>query len=113
MYSYNDFQILKGPRLTLTRLEKNEIEELATSLFSHESWFCNYRGLDSRDKVLKKFQSLYESQNRQERLILVVRYENELLPASTFHSQLVNFWSLEIGFTWIAQKWQRTFVNTE
>jgi RimJ/RimL family protein N-acetyltransferase len=114
-YSYKNFSGLDSPRLKLQRLQLSDFEEIISTLFSPTSWVCAFRGIDTREKMLKYLEVFVDKQNREQGLTLVARIKNsnEIAGISSYHSAPENFARVEIGYTWIADRWMRTFVNTE
>lgn len=115
MYSYNDFKKISGKNISLHRLSKEDINTLGEALISPDTWFSKMRGNSSPEKFAKTMMGFLEKQNRGEALVVVVRLNSteEMVAMSIYHSASPEFSRVEIGYTWIADKWQRTFVNTE
>jgi N-acetyltransferase len=115
MYSYSLFEKLIGSKIILSRLEANDIESLGQALISPNTWFSRERGLDSSENFSKQLNIFLENQKRGEMLVVIARTKktNEIVAMSIYHSANPEFTRVEIGFTWIADKWQRTFVNSE
>jgi RimJ/RimL family protein N-acetyltransferase len=111
-----EFETLCGPNLKLSPLQQDGISFLAKSLYSPTCWFSKEREISSVEVLENKLRDMLASQEKGERLILVAKHKEQIVAMSTFHTYGIYhgiFWSLEIGFTWIADSWQRTFVNTE
>ncbi|MES2526824.1 MAG: GNAT family protein [Bdellovibrionota bacterium] len=112
-YSFQQFENLKGPRLTLKRAQTGDLLRLGNSLVSPSTWFSVTRKIDSVESFKTYFDKILERQNRGEALVLIAEYQDEITAMSVFQYPSENFSKVEIGFTWIADKWQRTFVNSE
>lgn len=112
-YSFLDFQQIIGPQLTLTRVLPADLEPLAKALISPTTWFSKTRGLTTPEAFINHFHKLLERQSRGEVLVLAAKYNGQFVAMSIFQYPSENFSRVEIGFTWIADKWQRTFVNSE
>lgn len=112
-YSFNQFEILKGPRLTLRRVEHGDLLRLGTALISSTTWFSATRKLDTPEAFQAYFRKILEKQERGELLALVAEYKGQFVAMSVFQFPSEGFRRVEIGFTWISDSWQRTFVNTE
>lgn len=115
MYSYSTFTELRGPRLNLKRLQKSDLDDAFQSLFSPTTWAVAARGVNTRPKFDAYLESFIEKDARGEGLGLVARLNsnNEVVGFSRYHSAGPNFSKVEIGYTWISDRWQRSFVNTE
>ena len=112
-YSFAQFSELIGQRLTLKKVRIEDLEHLAEALISPTTWFSASRKIDSIDKFKANFSKHLEKQARGETLALYAAYNGEIVALSLFQYPSEGFKRVEIGFTWIADKWQRTFVNSE
>ncbi len=112
-YSFNQFEILKGPRLTLKRVKHEDLLSLGKALISSSTWFSKTRKIDTPENFKSYFERMLEKQTRGEILILTAEYQGEFVSMSVFQYPSENFTRIEIGFSWVADKWQRTFVNSE
>jgi N-acetyltransferase len=112
---YEPITELRGPRIHLKPLCEKDILELAHSLFSPTTWAVTVRGNDTPEKVRVYLDAFVAKDARGEGQSLVARLNasGEIVAFSTFHNATPNFSRVEIGFTWVADKWMRTFVNTE
>ncbi len=115
MLAYQEFQPIQGVGLNLDRLGETDLEEAVSRLYSPTTWVVAHRGMDSPQKVRAYLAKFIEADARGEALTLVarVRSSGEVVAISRFHSAPENFLRVEIGYTWIADRWMRTFVNTE
>ncbi len=79
------------------------------------TWFSRTRGINTVDNFVAYFSPLCEEQARGQRLIVIAEHREtgEPLAMSTYQYPSKDFGRVEIGLTWIADKWHRTFVNTE
>ncbi len=112
-YSFHQFENLKGPRLTLKRVEQGDLLRLGTALISSTTWFSATRNIDSPPAFDTYFGKILEKQKRGEVLALAAEHEGQFVAMSVFQYPSEEFRRVEIGFTWISDNWQRTFVNTE
>ncbi len=112
-YSFNQFQILKGPRLTLKRVQQEDLLRLGAALISSSTWFSVTRKIDSIENFKTCFDKILEKQSRDEALVLVAEYEGEFVGMSVFQYPSEQFRKIEIGVSWVSDKWQRTFVDSE
>jgi RimJ/RimL family protein N-acetyltransferase len=73
------------------------------------------RGINTKEKLHSYLSNFIDRDAKGEGLTLVARLNstNEAVGISRFHNAGPNFLRVEIGFTWIADRWTRTFVNTE
>lgn len=114
-YQFKEFKQIMGDHITLVSLQSNLIESLASSLHSPSTFFSQKRGLNSVEKISENLKKTLVYQDRGERLTLVAvdKKTNNLAGMSTFLNPSSGFLKVEIGFTWIADAWQRTYVNSE
>lgn len=112
-YSFNQFLILRGPRLTLKRVQPEDLLRLGTALISSTTWFSVTRKIDSLESFQHYFDKILEKQKIEEVLFLAAEYEGEVVAISVFQYPSEQFRRIEIGFSWVADKWQKTFVNSE
>ena len=112
-YSFEQFQVIQGPKLRLRRIEVKDLPQLATTLISSSTWFSNTRDLSSVEKFTAYFKNHLERQYKGELLALMAEYEDQIVAMSIYQYPSENFRRIEIGFTWVADRWQKTFVNSE
>jgi RimJ/RimL family protein N-acetyltransferase len=114
-YSFSKFKTLNGLQLSLRPLESKDLPLIAEVLLSPTTWFSMTRDITSVDKFIAYFKPVLERQSKGESLTLIAERngKTEVLGMSTYQCPSAGFRKVEIGFTWIADKWQRTFVNTE
>jgi RimJ/RimL family protein N-acetyltransferase len=115
MYSYPASLELTGPRLVVSPIRSGEVPEIARSLYSPTTWVVAVRGHDTPEKLSRYLGGFIEQDQKGLSLSVVARLAagGEVVAISRFHSAPADFLRVEIGFTWIAEKWQRTFVNSE
>lgn len=115
MYDYKDFKEIIGPRLILKKLNGNDLDEIIENLSSKTSWASLLRGINTKEKFRDYLNTFMVKQEKNQFLALVSRIKDsgEVVSISSYHSASENFGMVEIGYTWVADKWMRTFVNTE
>jgi RimJ/RimL family protein N-acetyltransferase len=106
---------LVGPNITLTPLTVKDLEPLFKALMSNTTWMVAERGIKDEKAFEKYIKSFLERQEKGEGLTLVARTNKscEITSMSTFWNFSPTRTKIEIGFTWVADKWMGTFVNTE
>lgn len=112
-YSFKQFGVINGPRLSLRPIKPGDLDLLAGELVSPSTWFSITRSINSVQSFRVYFQKIIEKQNRRELLALVAEHEGKFVAMSVYQYPSEEFRRIEIGFTWVADKWQRTFVNSE
>ncbi len=107
--------ILEGRKLTLEPLCSAHLDDLERNLLSEHAWHCVHWGTKTRADLEK---GIFRSEQvRQEKsgngFAMRVKATNEVVGMSRLmaFNRMHNY--LEIGGTWIGDKWQKTFVNTE
>jgi RimJ/RimL family protein N-acetyltransferase len=110
-----NFDKLAGPNLTLMPLAPLDSQPLYTTLMSETTWMVSERGIKDQPVFEKYIKAFLDRQEKQEGVTLVARVTrtSEIKAISTFWNFATNGSKIEIGFTWVADKWMRTFVNTE
>ncbi len=83
---------------------------------SPSTWFTKTWGIDSSEAFVTYCTNRFlKQQSTGECLTLVIQNkpDGQLVATSTYHHADPDFTKVEIGFTWIGDQWQRSFVNTE
>lgn len=114
-YSFHSVQKLEGERLILTPLQFSELTETAEALVSATTWFSVTRNLNSVSAFVDYFTPILQRQAQGESLTLLARLKDtgEIVGMSNYQYPGPSFRRVEIGFTWIKDSRQRTFVNSE
>jgi len=88
---------------------------MGKSLLSPSTWMSAHRGVTDEKAFHHYMGTLLSRQNAGDAVTLVARLKEsgEIAATSTFWNPAQNLAKIEIGFTWVADKWMRTFVNTE
>lgn len=116
MYSYQSLTSLAGQRIEMQPLRLEDLRPLAQALVSPTTWFSATRDMGTEEKFIDYFSGMIsERQDKGLSLTLIARDREtkEITGMSTFQNASAGFGRIEIGFTWIADKWQRTHVNSE
>ncbi len=114
MNPYESFHSISGQRLDLKKLKPEDIPEIISSLYSPSTWIVASRSV-TKDKLPSYLENYIAQDSKGESLSLVARLRstNEIVGFTTYFAADKDFAKIEIGSTWIADKWMRTFVNTE
>ncbi|MGZ3772603.1 MAG: GNAT family N-acetyltransferase [Pseudobdellovibrionaceae bacterium] len=106
---------LVGRRLRLEPLSLNHSDQLEVNLLSPHAWHCVYWGIKTKkdlDEVLQRsVQARTENFGNSFAFVLSLTGEAVGMSRLMGFNRSANY--LEIGGTWISEKWQKTFVNTE
>lgn len=115
MYSFKDFTSIEGPRLILRPLKSSDLRDTAQALVSPTTWFSMTRNIQTISDFENYFRPILQKQEAGESLSLLARLKStsKIVGMSTFQYPSVQFTKVEIGFTWLSDSWQRTFVNSE
>lgn len=108
-----DFRSIQGPRLRLEKVRADDLPRLAGILISPTSWFSAVRHVKTPERFVTDFQAKLAQQERGEVLVLQALHQGAPVALSTLHSPDKLYTRFEIGYSWVADIWQRTFVNTE
>lgn len=99
--------------LTIKRLKTEDLPILANNLFMDGGFYETQRGLSSPQKIIDYYTNFL---NDPSRLCLVAHISDQpqnFVATSSYCEPSTPMYKLEIGFTWIAPKWQKTYVNRE
>ncbi|MDH4467666.1 MAG: GNAT family N-acetyltransferase [Bacteriovoracaceae bacterium] len=108
-------QNLKSKNLMLSPLTDEDISLIAEALFHPETFFVKERGYSTKELVRKQIKERLDQQKSGLSLTLVARVmeNNEICAMSSYLFPSPSHHKVEIGFTWVAEKFKRSFVNTE
>jgi RimJ/RimL family protein N-acetyltransferase len=114
-YLFRSCSTLEGRRLSLSPIRRKDLGGLAEALITPTTWFSKTRGLANAAKFIAYFEPMVDRQDKGESLTLVARLREtgEFAGMSTFQYPAPAFRKVEIGFSWVADRWQGSFVNSE
>src|SRR4051812_29986243 len=102
---------LSGARVSLRSYERSDIGPIADAIDDPAGWFGRRWGYDTPLKTRAMLERILAARDTHNPMVCQVGDEivgiTRLLRLEPANK------SLEIGGTWIAPKWQKTFVNTE
>lgn len=112
---FENFTHLETERIKLTLLASNHHADVAKALVSPTSWFTSRRGVKDEASFSAHLHKVITKDARGEALPLICRHKetDEILGITMFKYPEFSRQKMEIGFTWIADKWQGTFVISE
>lgn len=106
---------LKGKHVTLEPLEQHHLADIQAAAADGELWKLFFTSVPSPENTQNWLNIALEMQQQQKAVPFVVR-ENatgQIVGASRYCNMDINNKRLEIGYTWYAQRVQRSPVNTE
>lgn len=106
---------LKGKHVTLEALEQHHLADVQAAAADGELWKLFFTSVPSPDNTQNWLNIALEMQQQQKAVPFVVR-ENatgQIVGATRYCNMDINNKRLEIGYTWYAQRVQRSPVNTE
>lgn len=106
---------LEGRQLRLVPLELKHLNDLEKNLLSKEAWHCVHWGIRTRadlEKALARSQAVRE-EKVENGFAMIVKSSGEAVGISRLKEFNRKNNYLEIGGTWIGERWQKTYVNTE
>ncbi len=114
-YGFDQYSPLEGKKLRLVKLDLEILPDLANRLVSPNTWFSAKRDVDTTAKFEENLGQKLQKQNRFECLTLVAidKATNDKVAMSSFQYPTPEFTRVEIGYTWVADNWKRSYVNTE
>jgi RimJ/RimL family protein N-acetyltransferase len=106
---------LKGKHVTLEPLEQHHLADIQVAAADGELWKLFFTSVPSPDNTQNWLNIALDMQLQQKAVPFVVR-ENatgQIVGATRYCNMDINNKRLEIGYTWYAQRVQRSPVNTE
>ena len=114
MKTLADLKQLVSPHLQLVALDDGHLKPLSEILFSKDTFFVKNRGLSTPDLVEAKLRDVYKTQlNNRLCLVAIDQKSDSLCGISSLINPTPDNAKIEMGFSWIALQYQRTYVNTE
>jgi len=106
---------LTGPRIELRPLAATDAAALVAAAADGELWNSPYTVVPSASTVDDYIREALEgqAQGTVQPFVTVLRASGEVIGATRFWKIDRRHRKLEIGSTWLAARWQKTFVNTE
>lgn len=106
---------LEGPRIILRPLQRSDADALVNAARDGELWNLPFTVVPSPDTVERYLDVALEGRDAGSVLpfATVLRSSGEVIGCTRFWKIDRHNRKLEIGSTWIASRWQRSFVNTE
>ncbi|MFZ6743896.1 GNAT family N-acetyltransferase [Undibacterium sp. JH2W] len=106
---------LKGKHVTLEPLEQHHLADIQAAAADGELWKLFFTSVPTPDNTQNWLNIALEMQQQQKAVPFIVR-ENatgQIVGATRYCNMDINNKRLEIGYTWYAQRVQRSPVNTE
>lgn len=105
---------LEGDGVRLEPLRPEHADALATAASDGKLWELRYTFVPEPDQAASYIATALEGQRAGHMLPWVVRElsENRIVGCTRYHDIVAEVDRVEIGYTWYARSWQRTFVNT-
>ncbi|WP_350404528.1 GNAT family protein [Pseudomonas sp. W17] len=106
---------LEGPRIILRPLQRSDADALVNAARDGELWNLPFTVVPSPDTVERYLDVALEGRDAGSVLpfATALRSTGEVIGCTRFWKIDRHNRKLEIGSTWIASRWQRSFVNTE
>ncbi len=107
--------ILEGNRVRLEPLRPDHLDDLCAVGLDSTIWKLSPSQIADREAMAKYVADALSEQDRGVSLPFVTRLQSDgqIVGSTRFGNIDVANRKVEIGWTWIAPAWQRTFVNTE
>ena len=105
---------LEGNRIRLEPVEKRHLDALWEAAKFPEIWAWNPSPILSRDQMAERIQFLLaqRAQGRMFSFAILEKESGQYAGSSSYLALEPAHRRLEIGFTWLSPRWQRTHVNT-
>jgi RimJ/RimL family protein N-acetyltransferase len=106
---------LEGARVRLAPLSLYHHARLCEIGLDEQLWRSTTIRLQTSDDMFNYIQTALQSQAEGNALpfVIIEKDSDRVVGTTRYHSINQEHRRLEIGFTWIALRWQRTLVNTE
>ena len=106
---------LIGQRLELRPMRSKDADALAVAARDGELWNLPFTVVPSEQSVNAYIETALAGQadGTVAPFVICLRETGEIIGSTRFWKMDFSNRKLEIGHTWIARSWQRTFVNTE
>lgn len=104
---------IEGKRVLVRNYSEQDFVTIAEAINDPNGWFGRHWGIDSPQKVQNMLDSLLQAQGKGLHNALVYCVGNEVAGITRLMRLEPSNKSLEIGGTWVAPKWRKSFVNTE
>lgn len=107
--------VLNGCQLKLEPLSLMHLDDLEQNLLDPHSWNSKHWGFYKRNDLRTLIERSFEMRQscKENAFAMVMTSTREAVGISRLMAFKKRDHVLEIGGTWIAQHWQKTFVNTE
>ncbi|UVE47630.1 GNAT family N-acetyltransferase [Pseudomonas chlororaphis] len=108
-------ETLEGPRILLRPLQLSDADALVKAAEDGQLWNLPFTVVPSSATVNDYLQIALDGRNAGtvQPFATVLKASNEVIGCTRFWKIDCKNRKLEIGSTWIATRWQKTFVNTE
>jgi RimJ/RimL family protein N-acetyltransferase len=103
---------LEDEYVQIQNFGRDECPAIARAVRDPNGWYERNLGLDTLEKVQVKLLAGVEEQALGRSNTFVHRVRGEVVGTSRYHRIDADAKTLEIGSTWVASKWKRTFANT-
>ncbi|AZC23768.1 MULTISPECIES: GNAT family protein [Pseudomonas] len=106
---------LEGPRIVLRPLQASDADALVAAARDGELWNLPFTVVPSPDTIDRYLAAALDGRanGTVQPFVTCLRSTGEVIGCTRFWKIDQHNRKLEIGSTWIASRWQRSFVNTE
>lgn len=106
--------VLSSGAVQLEPLVREHVPDLQAAARDGKLWQLRVTSVPEPDQTAAYVETAIEGQAAGHMLAFVVRHldSNRIIGCTRYHDIVDSVARLEIGYTWYAQSWQRSFVNT-
>lgn len=104
--------ILQGPQVRLVPLSLDHLDALCAIGLDEELWRWTGGRIETADEMRAYIERALAREDALP-FATTLRETGEVVGCTRFGNIAPEHRRVEIGWTWVARKWQRTFVNTE
>lgn len=105
--------VIQDENLTIRPYDENDCENIVAAIHDPNGFFAKFWDVDNPEKIRQMLSRLMSAHEMGKCNPFVYLIDNEVAGISRFLNIEPQYKSLEIGGTWVANKWKRSFVNTK
>ena len=114
MFRVDPSVVLEGRGIRLEPMERRHEEDLKAAAADGQLWTLHFTSVPEPENTLAYIQNALEDCAKGVRVPWVVREVEggRIIGSTSFHDIIPAARRVEIGYTWYARSWQRSFVNS-
>lgn len=115
LVEWSDSVDLEGHQLKLKPLGLEHLNDLERNLLTPQAWHSIHWGTKTRNDLEKGILNSLQARDQKigNSFAMIIKSTNEVVGMSRYMMFNRSNRGIEIGGTWIGEKWKKSFVNTE